>query len=83
MIIKELKWSRKEQDAIEDRILKLSDYQIMELFGRVGLVYPENPLSEIIKSMRKDSSNLNTLLTEADSKENLLFWLEHFEGPNL
>lgn len=75
-----------EKKLLIQRILDLPDKMIMELFGRVGIHYPMDPIQEILAEVRyeeEDSINLDVLIREADSRENLLKWLSYFEKPKI
>ncbi len=79
-----LTWDSKERKEIEDRILKLTDNQIEELFEKVGISWIASleEMEEIVSEIRKqkhDSINLDTLMSETDSRENLLKWIEYYE----
>jgi hypothetical protein len=73
-----LEWTEKEAKELQKRILSLEERQIAELIGRVGLIYTEKPVTTIAKNMKKNDS-VSDIIYEADSKENLLKWLEYFE----
>jgi len=73
-----LEWTEKETKGLQKRILSLEEGQIAELIGRVGLIYTEEPVTTIAKNMKKNDS-VSDIIYEADSKENLLKWLEYFE----
>jgi len=81
MYDKDLTWTPEQEESLIQRILSLTNEQIMNLFEKVGIEYLEDE-ETIIKAIRKDkedSSELDTLLSEADTKENLLKWISYYE----
>ena len=79
-----LKWNNKQFHNLSNRILKLNRDQIAELFGKVNIkwyVPMEEILAEIL-SEKELSQNLDILLSEANSKKNLLKWIKHYEKIN-
>jgi len=81
----ELDWSEREQLELESRILKLRDDQIAALLYIVGLNFSRNDIEEVVVDIRKNehkSGHLPILIFEANSKENLLWWLDYFEKQN-
>lgn len=76
-------WENEEEKyEVGQRILKLNDSQIAELFEKVGISW-DAPMEGVIKEIRsrkKESVHLDILLTEADSKNNLIKWLSLFEN---
>jgi hypothetical protein len=70
---------------MEKRILNLRDDQIMALFYLVKIEFAKKDFKEIlteIRTNREDSQHLGILLDEADSAENLLWWICLFEKAN-
>ena len=70
---------------MEKRILNLRDDQIMALFNLVKIEFAKKDFEEIlteIRTNREDSQHLGILLDEADSAENLLWWVSFFEKEN-
>ena len=82
----DLEWQEDEQYNLEERIINLKKDQIAALLG--GLVVLKflnkdiKKIVEEIKHEKHESINLSTLLTEADSKENLIWWVNYFENYN-
>lgn len=76
-----LKWDLEKKEELSKRILKLSNLQIEKLFKKVGIKYmvPVDKVIEEIREEQEGSMNLDILLTEADSKDNLLFWIAQLE----
>jgi len=72
-----LEWTEKEAKELQKRSLSLEEGQIAELIGRVGLIY-EEPVLKVAKAMKK-IGGFADIIFEADSKENLLKWIEFFE----
>ncbi len=80
---KELGWTKNKRRQLESRILNLRDDQIAALFYLVNIIFDKNDIKKIIKEIKKykhESINLGTLLSEANSKKNLLWWLSYFES---
>lgn len=80
--MEELKWNEKEKSEIISRISALKDDQIGALLGLVGPKFHNEDIEDIVKEFRTkgaQSGNLDTFLTEASSKEDLLWWLNYFE----
>jgi hypothetical protein len=70
---------------MEKQILKLRDDQIMALFEIVGIRFSKNDFSKVINEIRankEESQNLGILIDEANSKENLSWWISYFEKAN-
>lgn len=81
----ELRWSEDERKNIELRIFSLRDDQIASLFYIVGISFSTDDIEDVIKEIRdnkREAIHLSTLLSEADSKENLLWWISYFEKHN-
>lgn len=79
-------WEEREKFKVASRILRLRDDQIAALLGGVtGLKFYTEDIEELIREFREDghrSAHLETLMTEGDSKEILLWWIEFFEKHN-
>jgi hypothetical protein len=85
MLEPELKWTKKERKEVEAKVLNLRDDQIGALLNLVGLNFFRDAIYEAIAEIRRhgaDSVHLDILLTEADSKENLLWWVDFFHKSN-
>lgn len=80
---KELKWDDRERVKLETRILKLDDDQLVALFGLVGIYFAKKYIKNVlveIRECKRESIHLDTLLSEANSKKNLIRWLDFFES---
>lgn len=79
---KELQWGKKEELNLESRILALRDDQIAALLNLVGLKFNRDNIEHVVSEIRENghkSGHLPILISEADSKENLLWWVDYFE----
>ncbi|MFH0906964.1 MAG: hypothetical protein V1829_01800, partial [bacterium] len=75
----------KERQELESRILSLRNDQIATLLNLVGLKFSRNDIEDVVKDITENkqcSGHLITLTDEADSKENLLWWISYFEKTN-
>jgi len=74
-------WDETEKETVTERILRLTDSQIEELFDKTGISWlvAMDEVIEEVRQNKKESTSLETLLTEADSKENLLRVVSNFE----
>lgn len=80
-----LKWDKKEETEITARILALRDDQVAALFYFVGIRFKKNDIREVVAEIRKNKENaihMSTLLSEADSKDHLLWWINYLEESN-
>ncbi|MBI4099249.1 hypothetical protein HY442_01820 [Candidatus Parcubacteria bacterium] len=78
----DLKWKREERRSVASRVLNLRDDQIAALFYAVGVRFSTRDIEEVVSEIRSnghDAIHLATLLVEADSKKNLLWWVAYFE----
>ena len=78
----DLKWDEKEREKIEERILNLRYDQVAALPQIVGPAFSREDIGGVVEEIREhghDSINLSALMTEAESKESLLWWVEFFE----
>jgi len=81
----ELQWTPKERRQLEKRILSLRNDQIAALLNLVGLGFSKKDIDHIVSDIRNfgsKSGHLPILTDEADSKENLLWWVNYFEEAN-
>ncbi len=81
----DLDWTDKEYLNIAKRVLKLKKYQVVAFMSLVRVEFDENnreDVAEEIKSNKLESTYLPIVVYEADSRENLLWWLEFFEKAN-
>ncbi|KKQ91565.1 MAG: hypothetical protein UT16_C0012G0011 [Candidatus Azambacteria bacterium GW2011_GWA2_39_10] len=81
----EIEWDKKEQEEIETRILNLRDDQIAALMNLAGLNFKPSDIPNVVSEIKKNGKNsghLEIIISEADSKENLLWWLGYFENSN-
>jgi len=82
----ELEWTTEEEKDLMRRILNLRDDQIASLLNLVGLNFSLSDIENVVKDIRENSersAHLPILIHEANSKENLLWWLDYFERANL
>ena len=81
----DLQWDEEERLAVESRILDLRPDQIGALLELTQLGFSkeriENVVAEILEQGR-EGIHIYVLMDEADSKENLLWWLDYFERAN-
>ncbi|MBI2010799.1 MAG: hypothetical protein HYS89_00985 [Candidatus Colwellbacteria bacterium] len=85
MNAEELQWEEKERAEIVSRMLALRDDQIGALIGLAGPGFYKEDIEDIVKEFRAEgeqAGNLEIFLTEATSKEDLLWWLDYFERAN-
>lgn len=81
----ELKWNRKDEINIKKRILNLKADQITSLPFLVKIIFDKDNLKSTVNEILKNkihSVNLETIICEADSKENLIWWVNYFENFN-
>ena len=81
----DLQWTDKESKEIETRILRLRNDQIAALLYLVDIKFAKRDLEDVVLEIKKnkhDSSHLGILIAEADSKENLLWWVKYFIEAN-
>lgn len=72
---KELKWDKGEREKVGERILRLKDGQIIELFNKAGVKLENISMQDAVLEIRKnggESINLNILMSRVKSKEELL-----------
>lgn len=85
MLGTDLDWNQAERNELYKRILELEDDQIKELFEKAGIIFgvlDSIIMKEVLREIRDrqtDSLYLDILLTEAQSRENLLKWVTYFE----
>lgn len=81
----DLKWDEKEARDLEKRIINLHDDQIVALFFLVGIAFFKKDIPDVLQEIRKigeGAIGLGILLDEADSKENLFWWVDFFTKAN-
>ncbi len=81
----DLKWEEIEVKHIRERIINLRSDQIAALTWLVGVKFYRNDLEEValeIKKEKHNSVNIDAIIYEASSKEDLLWWLNYFEKEN-
>ncbi len=81
----ELEWEDDVRSEIERRIINLKFDQIASLLQIVGLGFKREDIKEIVEDIKQEESNsihLDILMTEADTKEKLLWWIRFFENYN-
>lgn len=82
---RELKWNAKEEFELESRILNLRNDQIASLFYLVDIKFSKDDIEEVVREIKENkhgSGHLSILIYEANSKENLLWWINYFEKEN-
>ncbi|GEM_PF-6473535 len=82
---KEISWEEKEGNEVEKRIINLRLDQLTALTFLVGVNFSKADIEKVVSEIKENghnSVNLGAILHEADSKENLLWWLELFEKYN-
>jgi hypothetical protein len=78
----ELYWTKKEKNELCTRILNLRKDQIAALLNLTGLNFNLNDIEKVVEEILKNkekSGHLDILLSEAKSKEILLWWINFFE----
>jgi hypothetical protein len=78
----ELNWTKKEKKELYKRILNLKKDQIAALLNLSGLNFNLNDIEKIVEEILEDrekSAHLDILISEAKSKELLLWWINFFE----
>ena len=74
-------WDQKERKMLEGRILKLRDDQLGALAKICG-GFADKDIPAVVKDIREfaaHSGHLPIILEEAESKENILWWVGYFE----
>ena len=80
----DLIWDTQERNKIVRRILALRDDQIGAL-GHICVKFLLKDIDDVVAGIRKfkeDDINLDVMLTEADSKEQIEWWINYFEREN-
>ncbi len=78
----DLIWTRNERNKLEKDILSLRDDQIGAL-AKILVGFRDEDISEIVRDIRgngAESGHLSILLEEADSKEQVYWWVNYFES---
>jgi len=81
----ELQWNEKERLEVESKVLGLRNDQIAALFFLTEIKFSKNDIENVvaeIKMNKHESLHLDVLIAEADSKENLLWWVDFFTKAN-
>jgi len=81
----DLQWTNEERIKLESRIPKLREDQIAALFYCVGIEFSKDDIKNVVNDIidnKQRSGHLGILTDEADSKENLLWWVRYFESFN-
>lgn len=81
----DLDFSDEEAITLGNRILKLRDDQVVALASLVKVIFRPENRDEVLADIRSggwDSGHLSIIVYEADSKENLVWWIEFFEKYN-
>jgi len=77
----DLRWAEREQSALTKKVLRLRDDQIISLFPILGITFDRNDISAVVREVRKnrgESIHIDTLFSEANSKEILRWWINFF-----
>jgi hypothetical protein len=80
-----LNWTEKEAEELTRRILNLRDDQIAALLNLAGLNFSISDIEAVTADIRENGSqsgHLPILISEAQSKKILLWWLNYFEKTN-
>lgn len=78
----EIQWTEQEKSDLERRIRGLRDDQLGALIEIAGLGFRKQDLEDVVHDIKTDglqSGHLEIVLAEADSRDDLLWWLEYFE----
>ena len=81
----DLQWSDEERTELESRILNLRKDQIAALFCCVGIKFSKDDIEDVVNDImdnKQKSGHLGILTDEANSKEDLLWWISYFESAN-
>jgi hypothetical protein len=79
---KEILWKEKEKNKVEEKIINLKPDQLAALPFLIGINFSKKNIEKVVSEIKKNghnSINLDVILYEADSKRNLLWWLDFFE----
>jgi hypothetical protein len=77
----DIKWDEEERRKVGERILSLSDEQLAVFPYLLGVGFNKKDIDHVVSDIRKDgyqSVNLNPILDEAKSKEDIFWWLDYF-----
>jgi len=80
-----LEWTNKERKELEKKILNLRSDQLAGLLFAVEIRFKKEDIEYVVEEIKKDkreSIHLDVLIEEADSKENLLWWVDYFTRAN-
>ena len=81
----DLDWTDEEFASIVKKVLKLRNDQLVAFMSLVGVEFDENNREDVVEEINSnnlESAYLPIIVYEADSKENLLWWLDFFEKAN-
>ncbi len=77
-----LSWSSNEYSELARRVVTLREDQIAGLLLAVGIRFRNEDIPEVVQDIKTEGGNaihFRVLADEADSKDNLLWWLNYFE----
>ncbi len=85
----ELEWTDEEYENLKERIINLRDDQIGAL-AYIAVEFKRGDIDKIVEGIKKlrilekgsDDIDLDVIITEFESKEGLLWWLDYFERHN-
>jgi hypothetical protein len=81
----ELQWTDQEKLVLEARIVSLRKDQIAALLEITGLKFHKPEIDQVAQEIKADglrSGHLEILLAEANSRADLLWWIDYFENAN-
>jgi hypothetical protein len=77
----EIDWDEEERKEVGERILSLTNEQLAVFPYLVGVRFNKEDINHVVSDIRKDgyqSVNLSPILDEANSKEDIFWWLDYF-----
>lgn len=81
----ELNWTEKEAKEIRERIINLRPDQIGALTYLIKVEFSKEIINSVVSEIKENghnSVNIDPIVYEADSRENLLWWIDYFEKEN-
>jgi hypothetical protein len=81
----ELKWNNDELKKIEKDIFSLSYDQLVALPFLVGVIFNKSDIEEVVDDIKDnglDSVHLSIILSEAKSKDDVIWWIDFFKKYN-
>ena len=80
-----LEWTDEERKELEEKILNLHDDQLAALAALV-VGFKKEDIEEVVRDVKDNkqgSGHLCIITDEADSKEDLLWWVDYFTKVNM